>query len=146
MNVARRISLESDSDSDSEILQNAENNQVFIDDGITEENAIAEMNESGVGGDSDDEDGDFLEQIEECTAEVSRYRIRELDFDQEAVVDGVEELENENAGGNNTQTVIDSDSDDDDDNFEIRKMQRIFGPQIPAGWSAPAPNVRKGQP
>ena len=138
MNVARRISLESDSDSESENSEVAENNQVFIDDGVTEENAIAEMNESGVGGDSDDEDGDFLQEIQDCTAEVSRFRISELDFDEAAVVDGVDELEIENGGAN--------DSDSDDDGFEIRKLQRIFGPQIPADWTAPAPKTSKGQP
>ena len=28
-------------------------------------------------------------------------------------------------------------SDSDNNDFEIRKMQQIFGPQIPADWTAP---------
>ena len=151
LSVARRLLVDSDdNDDDSSVSSSRENVvdsvEVFIDDGITEEAAIAEMNEVGVGGNSDDEDGDFLEDIQNCATEVADFRNRELDFDEMAVVGEVDQLENVDGRRVEINNENDSDSDSDDKMFELRKLQQSYGPSIPSDWSPPVPKTSKGQP
>ena len=138
--AARRISLESESESESE--NETENPDLNIDEGFTVAQARAEMNERGVGGESDDEHETFVNEIEQSTIEASRFRVQNLNFDESAVLDHGNELDLE-ADSNSDE---ESDQDIDEDGFELRRMQRIFGPSIPTDWSPPAPKVSRGEP
>ena len=71
----------------------SEHPNIAIDGSFTVENAIDELNEEGAGGDSDDEDSNFLNDIHNAAAESSRYRLEELQFDETAVLDEGNEME-----------------------------------------------------
>ena len=95
------------------------------------------MNEEGEGNDSDDEDETFLEDIVGAAVETLMHRMEALDFDEAAVLDEGNEMEmTENSGTPGEENSnSDSESDDenfDDEDFQIRKIQQAFGPQIPS--------------
>ena len=77
LNAAQRISFKSESDSDSENENENGNNKnpdTVTEDGFTIAHAQAEMNERGVGGESDDKHETFVNEIEERTIAISRAR------------------------------------------------------------------------
>ena len=152
MSVARRISLESEESSESESSNSAargnndeqeENRNTAIDVNFTVADAIEELNEEGAGGDLDDEDGTFLNEIHNAAAESSRHRMESLQFDESVVLEEGNEIEVEENRNEEENNNSDSDSDD---SFEVRLTQRSLGPQIPADWRPPTAKVAKGQP
>ena len=161
-NVARRISLDDDefdseeSNSPSDFSQTVEVvDRAAIDEGTTIADALAEMNESGAGGDSDDEDENFLHDIQAAAADVWMYRMNELNGDEAAVLEEGNEMEVQNAGSNleggnrnerDSEDENENENENIEDDFEIRKLYRQFGPQIPADWQPPRVRVEKGQP
>ena len=54
---------------------------------------IEELNKEGVGGDSDDEDGVFVNDIHIALAKSSRLRLESLQFDKSVVLEEGNELE-----------------------------------------------------
>ena len=157
-NSARRISLDNDVMDSEETAtpevatQSVDDDlDVAIDAGFTVENAISEMNEEGEGNDSDDADETFLEDIVGAAVETLMHRMDALDFDEAAVLDEGNEMEMTENGGTPGEENSNSNSESDDENFDdedfqIRKLQRVFGPQIPSDWNPHAPKVSKGQP
>ena len=81
--------------------------------------------------------------------------MNELNGDEAAVLEEGNEMEVQNAGSNleggnrnerDSEDENENENENIEDDFEIRKLYRQFGPQIPADWQPPRVRVEKGQP
>ena len=86
------------------------------------------------GGDSDDKDFCFLNQIHNVAMERSRHRLQEQHFDESVIVDK----------GSKTEMIENKNEEDSDNSFKIRKLQIALCLQVPPDWKPHAPKILTG--